>query len=372
MLKRALLVSIIVALASSASAYTVGGTAFDKRIKLTISQTYVDAALSSFPLWVRMYRKADPADDMQADGDDMIFTSSDGSTVIPHELVFFENWGSSVTAEVHVCVPTVASAADTDIYMYYGNAVCGDQSQADRVWTNGYEAVYHLQDAASTASDSTAAGDDMTAINSPATTPSVDVCLGNAINYDDGDSDYHTTGAQQAAANEITISAYAKLEDWNYATGMCVVGNSSNLCNLKFFQNGGDKIEFRCVNNVWGNGTPSTSTAVAEWRWYYCVGTWEHDDDLVNLYVDDMLATATLANDAFPSAFYMAIGGRNDGSEFWDGDIDEVRHSNVARDADWNHAEWSMFDDNASFLTWGAEEGGAAASPEFQMWWWGL
>ena len=369
-MKRFVLTICALLLTAPVSAYTVGGETFAKRIKLTISPTYVDAALSSFPVWVRIYQESDPADDMQADGDDLIFTSSDGSTVIPHELVFFENWGSSITAEVHVCVPSVASGANTDFYMYYGSPGLADQSQAGRVWTNGYQAVYHLQDATVTATDSTDASADMAAVNSPATTPSLDVCLGNAINYDDGDSDYHSTGPQHTDTDEITISAFAKLEDWNYATGMNVVGNLSNIINMKFFQNGGDQIQFRCVNNGWANGTPTTSTTVAEWRWFYCVGTWEHDDDLVNLYVDNRLSTATLTDDQFPSSLYYAIGARNDGAEFWDGDVDEVRHANVARTADWVKAEWIMFVHHSDFLSWGSEESDdEVVTSDYQAWW---
>ncbi|MBU4082789.1 LamG domain-containing protein [Patescibacteria group bacterium] len=53
------------------------------------------------------------------------------------------------------------------------------------------------------------------------------------------------------------------------------------------------------------------------------------------------------------------IGGWADGSQFFDGLIDEARISNVARTAQWIATEYNNQSDVASFLTIGAEESSA-------------
>jgi len=63
--------------------------------------------------------------DMQADFDDLRFTSSDGTTQLNH---FIETYTASTDAVVWVRIPLLATSTDTEIYMYYGNAGIGDGS----------------------------------------------------------------------------------------------------------------------------------------------------------------------------------------------------------------------------------------------------
>ena len=44
-------------------------------------------------------------------------------------------------------VPSVSGSSNTDIYMYYGNSgITSSTQNAAGVWSNGYEAIYHLHD----------------------------------------------------------------------------------------------------------------------------------------------------------------------------------------------------------------------------------
>lgn len=63
--------------------------------------------------------------DMQADFDDVRFTSSDGVTPLNH---FTETYSASSQATVWVKVPTLATSTDTEVYMYYGNGAVSDGS----------------------------------------------------------------------------------------------------------------------------------------------------------------------------------------------------------------------------------------------------
>lgn len=63
--------------------------------------------------------------DMQADFDDVRFTSADGVTEISH---FRESYTASSQAVVWVKIPTLATSTDTDVYMYYSNGAVSDGS----------------------------------------------------------------------------------------------------------------------------------------------------------------------------------------------------------------------------------------------------
>ncbi|MFZ2253556.1 MAG: DUF2341 domain-containing protein [Minisyncoccia bacterium] len=63
--------------------------------------------------------------DMQADFDDLRFTSSNGTTLVNH---FIESYTASTDAVVWVEVPTLATSTDTEVYMYYGNGGVSDTS----------------------------------------------------------------------------------------------------------------------------------------------------------------------------------------------------------------------------------------------------
>ena len=55
------------------------------RKAITIDNTKVDANLTNFPVLISM-TDPDLRDNAQSDGDDILFTSSDGTTKLSHEL----------------------------------------------------------------------------------------------------------------------------------------------------------------------------------------------------------------------------------------------------------------------------------------------
>src|SRR5207245_2675680 len=75
---------------------------------------------------------------------DILFTSSDGTTKLSHEI---EKYVSS-TGELVAWgkVPSVSSSAATAIYMYYGNAGAATQQNAVAAWDADYLTVRHQQD----------------------------------------------------------------------------------------------------------------------------------------------------------------------------------------------------------------------------------
>src|SRR3989344_5479846 len=112
------------------------------RKKLTIDYTKVSggADLTNFPVLVSLtdlnLTKA------QSTGNDIVFTSSDGSTKLDHEIEKFTQSSGELVAWVEI--PTLSYTANTIIYIYYGNPSVTSQQNKTGVWDSNYIMVYHL------------------------------------------------------------------------------------------------------------------------------------------------------------------------------------------------------------------------------------
>ncbi|MDD1663794.1 MAG: DUF2341 domain-containing protein, partial [Methanomicrobiales archaeon] len=182
------------------------------RKKITIDHTKVTADLTDFPVLIN-YQDSDLAQGTgkaRIDANDVLFTSSDGMAKLPHEIESFtSNNGAIVT---WVKVPTLSSAIDTVIYLYYGNPGASSQQNAADVWSNGYAGVWHLaEDAAGTGTvdlyrDSTSNtfhGDDY--VSSTGKTGKVD--SGQTF---DGSDDYITMGTGCMVSNTWTLESWIR------------------------------------------------------------------------------------------------------------------------------------------------------------------
>src|SRR3990167_3179726 len=114
------------------------------RKAITIDATKVSSGPhTDFPVLVNLTSDSSLAANAQADGDDILFTSSGGATQLKHEI---EKYGSSTGALVAwVKIPSLPSSTDTVFFMYYGNGSATSQQDATNVWDSNYKGVWHLQ-----------------------------------------------------------------------------------------------------------------------------------------------------------------------------------------------------------------------------------
>lgn len=101
--------------------------------------------LTDFPVLIKITGVNALFGRAQSDGDDILFTSSDGTTKIPHEI---ENYSDTGPTELWAWVkaPTFYSGSVTVLYLYYGNASTSSQEDAENVWDSGYQLVMHLNE----------------------------------------------------------------------------------------------------------------------------------------------------------------------------------------------------------------------------------
>jgi hypothetical protein len=133
--------------------------------RITIDPSFVDAALSDFPVLVRIAGDADLTTS-RADGLDLYFATDGGPAGGPTALAFqIASWAaSSGDLIAWVRVPTVSDAAGTVFYLHYGDGA--DYSSTNpqaAVWDADFESVHHFDgdsvlDATANATDGTNQG----------------------------------------------------------------------------------------------------------------------------------------------------------------------------------------------------------------------
>jgi hypothetical protein len=129
--------------------------AFRKRI--TIDHTKVGADLIDFPVLVSLFSDADLASTAQSNGNDIMFTSVNGTTKLDHEIEQYVPGTGQLVAWVRV--PSLSSVIDTVIFVYYGNSSCGNQQNLSGVWNSSYKAIWHMNETSGTTiKDSTSNG----------------------------------------------------------------------------------------------------------------------------------------------------------------------------------------------------------------------
>ena len=106
-------------------------------------------------------------------------------------------------------VPSLSSAADTQVYVYYSNAAAANQQNVAGVWDANTMAVYHLGEAASPYADSSSNANTGVGSVSPTQTAGA-IGMGQAF-------DGSTTGitvpntASISVTNNFAVSVWMKL-----------------------------------------------------------------------------------------------------------------------------------------------------------------
>jgi hypothetical protein len=107
------------------------------RQQITIKKDYIGEELTDFPVLIRLDNTS--LTGVRDDYHDLVLTTNDGITEIPYEREDNTN--------LWVKVPKLTPTEDTVIYLYCGNpTVTEDKQRPEEVWTNGYAAVYHLNE----------------------------------------------------------------------------------------------------------------------------------------------------------------------------------------------------------------------------------
>ena len=353
-------------------------TGYGRKCKLTIQNSKVPGTLSDFPVLLDLTNL--PSEMFDADGSypalngglDVKFSSdSAGETQLACEIVTFtiNNDPALGKAEIHVKVPSVTSATDTDFYVWYNKA--GDTLAAEtdtygkhNVWDSNYQLVMHMNDATtSTILDSTSNSNDATkkAANEPV---EVDGQVGKAQSFDGVDDFINMNAKLCSNQDSLTIESLTKINSINGDSAVCLYREIDNGWN-----GNGPEFTVRDSTNVvsfsYNNGYPPVpkyvnhSDPVSIAIWYNFTATYSKGGDAI-VYIDGVNGGSVTQTTASITSDYNGKIGWYDnttGVEDWnDIDVAEFRISHSVRSANWLETVHNNQSDPATFIIEGTPE----------------
>ncbi|MCK5123088.1 MAG: DUF2341 domain-containing protein, partial [Candidatus Pacebacteria bacterium] len=346
--------------AEAASWYGTAGWGFRK--KITIDNTKVpNTDQANFPVLVN--RLDDDWKDTgsggnvgQTDGGDFLFTSSDGQTKLSHEIEKYTNTTGELIAWVKI--PSLSASADTEIYLYYGNAGCDDQwDAAGGTWDSDFEMVQHMNEDPSGGApqmiDSTGNLNNGTSSGTMLTEDQVAGQVDGSLDFD-GTDDFVDCGNDNTLnVDYVTVSFWLKLDSWVPAGGILAKG--TNTLREYWIWTWDDAVSFEIDQGGYKNHA-----------WEPSLGQWEH---LALTYNGSNVITYRngVEENNYPQSTgpinltttHLLLGDLPDWSHL-DGTLDEVRISSTARSADWIATEYNNQSDSSTFYEIGIQE---VASP---------
>ncbi len=329
----------------------LAGYSFRKQITIDNTKVSGTADLTDFPILFSVTDAAlasvpNDGNVQSANGYDIAFTASDGTTVLDHEIDSYDPATGTLIAWIRI--PTLSYNVDTDIYMYYGALVSADPS-ATGTWDSNFKGVWHL-DEDMTDEATTGQHDDATSYGFDGDQRgNVEIAakIGNGQDFD-GD-DYIGIGNPLDGAATGTISAWIRHDALtavreryvSLGSAMFIRHNgTSSIGQLQFGVRIGGT--YQSLNM---NGVLSAST------WHYVTGTW--DGTTQRVYLDGVEIGSQTPAGTMDASTGSSI---TSGGDPIDGIIDEARVSNIARSADWIATEYANQNDPSSFHTTGSEE----------------
>jgi len=351
-------------------------TGWGRKCKLTIQNGKVPGSLSDFPALLDLTTL--PSEMFDADGSypalngggDIRFSSdASGSTQLACEIVTFitDNTPANGEAEIHVKIPSLASATDTDFYVWYNKSGETQPAETDtygkhNVWNSNFKLVQHMNQDPSGSSpqmiDSTSNSNDGTSAGSMTSGDSITGQVGKGIDLDGTDDGLAIADSTSLDAENITISAWFKASQLTQLQSLIRKGNGSGDDSYTLILNDpadGD-IRLYIHDGSWRAG-PYKSISID--TMYLVHGT--YDGTNLRLYLGGSeVATSPMAYtgacDITTDEMGVGFRPKTIRDRYFKGLIDEVRVSNIARSANWIETEYNNQNDPATFVIEGTPE----------------
>ena len=346
--------------------------------------------ISNFPVLVKVSTNGIPGflytDCIKPNGGDLRFSDAEGN-VLDSEV---DTWDTNGVSTIWVKVPSLSAA--TTIKGYYGWAFA-PVVDSKAVWSNGYVGVWHLGESARPLRDSTTNAIHFTRSNRYQTGNEYDDCAafaqedsaaGRAVKFfadiagkvNKGglvapDDDYKLCGL-----DAMTIEIWAKVNAFDTSTRYMLgrrmgVSNIVNGVSVKYrgyefeYNSGKRPIATFYLDNGQGNDSsycqlkPSQMSTNLAGQWNYHCATYDkfatsHTNYLnASSVATSNNSTGYAIHDYIPDPLCLANDCQTSSTKVFNGALDELRISNVARSKAWVQATYDTIKNNATFTTYG-------------------
>jgi hypothetical protein len=331
-------------------------SSWEYRKSITVDPAKVPSDQTDFPVLVSVADDADLLAHAQPDGDDILFTTSDGLSKLSHEIESYD--GASGTLVAWVKVPALSGSYSTEIYLYYGNSSAVSQEDGGNVWISEYSGVWHLDEEQAGTGNEGVYLDSSLQLNHgsdhiAATGQEGKIGRGQQFS---GDGDYigipHDTSLN--LTGPMTLSYWVKLSadagQWNR-----VIEKGNGGFTTGYYFGGGDG-----TNDVTFYLTDTEVFDTADYA--LTTGNWHH---VAVTYASNGDATFILDGTATPSGnFSGTVVGNTDSlyvanpNPTWDtaGYLDEIRIAGADLGVDWVITEYNNQSEPANFYSLGPAE----------------
>jgi len=273
-------------------------------------------------------------------GRSLRFVASDDRTSLLHEI---ETWSEGGTSTVWVRLPRIEGTTPAQYFwMYYGNATATAGAMPREVWSNGFDAVWHLaslDDATGRTTGARAVG---------GATPSTQG-LGGSYQFDGtGLIDLAVSLPVLQAVPALTLTSWFRAEpaagERNIVSLAAEGAPSStsrawiSVLNQREIRAGGRALAPEAPNYIETNDGAVTTSA-----WHHIAMVLRYAEQRIDVFVDGRARSTALLPIVFSAPLSSmqpcgvgAIGAEDNGSAgFFVGAIDELRVARVARSALW-------------------------------------
>lgn len=357
------------------------------RKTITIKENKVSGTinLTNFPVVISR-QDSDLKDYAQTSGNDILFTSSDGTTQLDHEIESYDSSTGTLVAWVEV--PTLYAEKDTTLYMYYGNPEAANQQDVTGVWSENDLFVHHLEEDPATAGtdgilDSSVNANHGTDFGSMDASDQVTAQLNGGMAFD-GSNDYIAIDSDASLA--FTQNDSRTFSFWFEKSTNCDSADSTNNeVMLSRYGNGHTFATWwigcigytdgtypnRMIGTFYdGNGNNTaiySNQAFNDGTLHHISIVYDAEADTLSMYIDGQLngsAVATNFAADFPSASPVCIGGYDqDCSSNYLSDVtlDHVKITATSRSADWIATEYNNQSSPGSFMSFSQQTKAPAA-----------
>jgi len=333
--------------------YSTGGPwTYRKKITIDHARVSTTTSLTDFPMLFSvtdadMKYTGSGGKIASSTGGDILFTSSDGTTKLAHEVEKY----TSTTGEtvIWVKIPTLSGVTDTVIYMYFGNSGATNQQDPTNVWDTNYKGVYHLKDGTtlnyndSTSNAKNGSGGGGSA-NPTAATGKVD----GAATFNNASYQYISLPSSTFGSGSVTVELWSKFTTLTGYWPMFSAYTSDSDSMEVFIDN-----TTRLFGGNYNNRALTGGTLVTG-QWYHIVLT-AVSGGVTQFYIDGEPSGTTGTTNFSTYTVASNIGRR--GSYYYNNIIDEVRlSSGIARSPYWIRTTYNNQSSPNTFYAYGALE----------------